>query len=385
MTPGTINLNAGTLSPTPIPVMDALTELRLRQASNPSDFVWRQTPPLIDASRQRLAQYLRCKADDLLLLENITFALNIIVDSLKLDPGGEILTTDHEYGAMLACWRRAAKRQDCTIKQVALPYLSEEPGWILEAFSRAITPGKTKVLFFSHVNCTTGLVMPAKELAEMARKRGLICIVDGAHGPGMVPIDLDSIDADFYAANCHKWMMAPCNVGFMHVAPRAKKMIEPQITSWGYEYKPEQAGEDSGFGGNRWQWSYEFHGSVDRTPQMVLPQTLDFRAELGGDDAVISRCRTLVEHARSAIGSLGLKPATPQNPQMSGAIVAFDFPPPTDRDKARGLFWDRHRIECPVTMGGGKHFLRVSCGWFNTAAEIDALASAVSAHLSDGR
>src|SRR5262249_40924466 len=159
--------------------------------------------------------------------ENITFALNIVADSLKLEPGSEILTTDHEYGAMLACWRRAARRQNCTIRQITLPYLAEEPDWILEAVSPAITPGKARVLFFSHVNCTTGLVMPAKELAEMARKRGLICMIDGAHAPGMIPIDLNSIDADFYAANCHKWMMAPCNVGFMHVAPSAKSLIEP--------------------------------------------------------------------------------------------------------------------------------------------------------------
>jgi isopenicillin-N epimerase len=227
--------------------------------------------------------------------------------------------------------------------------------------------------------------MPVKEIAQMAGKRGLISVIDGAHAPGMIPIDLSSIDADFYAANCHKWMMAPCNVGFMHVSDRARKLIEPQITSWGYEHQPEQAAESSGFGGTRWQWSYEFHGSVDRTPQMVLPQTLDFRAELGGDDAVISRCRTLVGHARSVIGSLGLKLATPQNPQLSGAIIAFDFPAPTEHAKARGLFWERHRIECPVTMGGGKHFLRVSCGWFNTRAEIDALASAITAYQSEHR
>jgi len=227
--------------------------------------------------------------------------------------------------------------------------------------------------------------MPVKEIAQIARQRGVISVIDGAHAPGMIPIDLNSIDADFYAANCHKWMMAPCNAGFMHVAARARNLIEPQITSWGYEYDPAQADENSGFGGNRWQWSFEFHGSVDRTPQMVLPHVLDFRAELGGDDAVISRYRTIVAHARSTIGSLGLKPATPQSPEMSGAIVAFDFPAPSDRDKARGLFWEQHRIECPVTMGGGRHFLRVSCAWFNTRAEIDALAAAVREQLPASR
>src|SRR5439155_13262446 len=127
LTPGTINLNSGTLSPTPLAVLEAVTRLRQRLAANPSDFLWRKTPPLINAARARLAQYVRCDPADLLLLPNITFAINIIAESLKLPEGTEILTTDHEYGAMMACWRRAAKRQKCSIRQITLPYLAEDP------------------------------------------------------------------------------------------------------------------------------------------------------------------------------------------------------------------------------------------------------------------
>jgi isopenicillin-N epimerase len=374
--PGTINLNAGTLSPTPIPVLEAVTALRQQMASNPSDFVWRQTPLLLKPARQRLAEYVRCNAEDLLLLPNITFGLNIVSSSLQIPAGAEILTTDHEYGAMMMCWRRAAERQGCTIRQVTIPYLAEEPARIVDSIAQAITPGKTRVLFFSHVNCTTGLVMPARELCELARRHGLISVIDGAHAPGMIPVDLTSIGADFYAANCHKWMMAPAAAGFLRVAPGVRSLIRPQITSWGYEYDPADESKSCSGGGSNWQWSYEFHGTVDRTPQMVLPQALDFRGDLGGDDAVASRTRALVDHARTALSNCGLSRATPQNPAMSGALVAFHFPA-CDPVKVRDQFWQKHQIECPITIAAGKHFLRVSCAWFNTRSQLNALSDAV--------
>jgi isopenicillin-N epimerase len=141
-----VNFNAGTLSPTPRPVFEAVTTLRRQQASNPSDFHWRQIPPLISRSRQRLAEYLHCRTDDLLLLPNVTFAINLVVQSLKLPAGSEILMTDHEYGAMLFCWQRQAALSNWKITQLPLPYRSEDPDEIVDAFRRAIT-NDTRVIF----------------------------------------------------------------------------------------------------------------------------------------------------------------------------------------------------------------------------------------------
>src|SRR5262245_46658346 len=135
--------------------------------------------------------------------------------------------------------------------------------------------------------------MPGAQLCKLARERGLLSVIDGAHAPGMISIDLRAIGADFYAANCHKWMMAPAGAGFMHMPRESRKLIAPPITSWGYEYDPAEAEEPSPLGGSKWQASFEFHGTSDRTPQMVLPQVLDFRAELGGDQATLARSRDL--------------------------------------------------------------------------------------------
>jgi isopenicillin-N epimerase len=377
--PGIINLNAGTLSPTPLPLLEAVNQLRLRQAGNPSDFVWRHGPPMLQAARETLARYLNCSAADLLLLPNITFAMNIAVASLalQLPSGAEILTTDHEYGAMMNCWQRAADERGWNIRRIKLPDLATDPAEIVEAFTREIADS-TAVLYFSHVNCTTGLVMPVTELAKLARERNLICVIDGAHAPGMVPVDLQAIDADYYAANCHKWMMAPSSAGFLHVAPHRRAMTRPLITSWGWGYPPEKIDQPCVFGGgSNWQMDLEFHGTVDRTPQMVLPQVLQFRREqLDGEESIRARCRSLVEHARAALSDRALTPATPADPRLSGMLLAFHVPG-CDPVKARDWLWNTHHIECPVTLGGGKHFLRVSCAWFNTEQEIDKLAAVI--------
>ena len=377
---GKVNLNAGTLSPTPLPVLAAVNRLRGQMARDPSDFLWRRTGPLIERARQRVAAYVNCDARDLLLLPNATYAINVVVNSLqsRLPRGVEILTTDHEYGSMMFLWRRAAERCGWTVRQVTLPFQAEDPEEIVEAFRGAISDA-TKVLYFSHGTTTTGLVLPARQLCALARERGLMSIVDGAHAPGMVPLDLREIGADFYAANCHKWMMAPAGAGFLHVAPQHKASLASLVTSWGFEYDRSNPEAPSVIDATCWQYDHEFHGTLDRCPQMVLPEALGFREDLGGDDAIRARVREIATYARERLAAAcGLTPVTPTNESLSGAIVAFDYPC-DDPVKVRDRLYHEHGIECPVSTANGRTFLRVSCAWFVTLEEIDRLADAVVA------
>jgi len=350
-----INLNAGTLSPTPKPVWNAVTRLRRMQAECPSDFLWRQTPRLLHRSRRALANYLHVTPDNLLLLPNVTFAMNLAITALDLPPGAEVLTTDHEYGAMMLCLRRRATERGWKLRSFKLPYTTEDPDEIVAAAKKAVRPS-TRVLFFSHVTSTTGLVLPAAQLCRLVP----VTIVDGAHAAGMIPLNLSRIGADFYGGNCHKWLTAPLGCGFLHVASRFKKTLKPLVTSWGW-------------GGADWHYEMEFHGCTDRCPQMVLPEVLACRRRLGGEAALRRRSRALVEHARERLAVLGLTPVTPRNPALSGAIIAFELPPrhPLAR---RNRLWEMYRIEAPVTGIPGRRFLRLSLAWFNTRAEIDRLA-----------
>jgi isopenicillin-N epimerase len=376
--PGSMNLNAGTLSPVPVPVFDAVTDLRRRQAAAPSDFCWRQTPPLIARARTSLANHLHCREADLLLLPNVTHAINIITRSIQLPRGSEILTTDHEYGAMLFCWQRFAQQHDVTIRHVTLPHRTEDPNQIVHAIASAISP-KTSVVFFSHCTTSTGLILPALDITRAVRERSdALVIIDGAHAPGMIPLNLDEIDADFYGANCHKWMMCPVGSGFLHVRHDRRQQIESLITSWGWDYDRAKfdAPNDWGSGSTNWHRDFEFHGTLDRTPQMAIPDALAFRDKLGGDEGVLARCRFLTDYARTKLASVGFNCISPRNPALTGSLLSFEFEC-DDPIAIRDRFWNEFHIECPVTVTPVGKFLRVSCAWFVSLSDLDQLGDAV--------
>jgi isopenicillin-N epimerase len=370
---GKVNLNAGTLSPTPLPVQRRLDELRRMMMSDPSDFCWRKTPPLLQASRQALADFLGCQADELLLLPNVTFAINLVVSSLTLPRGTEVLISDHDYGAMVTTWQRWAAVRDWNLRTLKLPFPVESAEHIVDAYRQAILPS-TRVLFLYHCTSPTGIVMPVREICALARERDVVTVVDGAHAPGMVPLDLADIGADYYGSNTHKWLMGPCPGGFLHVARRRRTDLRALVTSWGWGYQRSEAFEDSGNGGSRWQWDLEFHGTADRTPQMVLPEALAFRTALGGEAAIAASVADLMEHARHEIP---LPCRTSPDPRCRAALSVFEVPtPPTHINTVRDRLYHEFGVEAPITSADGKQFLRVSTAVFNTHKDVETLAHA---------
>lgn len=372
---GKVNLNAGTLSPTPLPVLEAVERLRREMAADPSNFLWRRLPVLIQHARQALGAFLNAPAEQLLLLPNVTHALNLAVASLDLPPGSEILMTDHEYGAMTYIWQEWAQRRGWVIREFVLPYRSEDSDEIASAFTTAVSE-HTKVLFFSHAYSPTGLVVPAAEICRAMRDRGVISVVDGAHAPGMVPVNLNAIGADFYGANCHKWMMAPLGAGFLHVAQDRRRSVQPAIVSWGWKHDRAKLYEDCVNGGSHWQWNLEFHGSTDRCPQMVVPEAIAFQEEIGMA-AIRGRVRELSDFVRNRLMNIGLREATPRHPALCGAMTAFDLPC-VDPIQLRDRLYHGHHIECPVTVAAGRTFLRISTAWFNNEEELEQLAGAIA-------
>src|SRR5262249_39111763 len=147
---------------------------------------------------------------------------------------GQVLMTDHEYGAMQWAWERAAARQGLTIRTFPLPITPSEPGEVVQAAEAAMTD-RTRLLFFSHVLSPTGMVLPARELCAAARSRGILTVVDGAHAPAFVPLNLEEIGADFYGANCHKWLLAPTGSGFLSIGRGNEDRLEPLQVSWGWK------------------------------------------------------------------------------------------------------------------------------------------------------
>src|SRR5947209_3523442 len=223
--PTIINLNTGSFGPLPTPVFERVTAIRQMLAAEPTHFFVRQLPPLLWKARERLAAYLGTVPARLVFTTNVSAAINLVASGLTLSTPGEILLTDHEYGAMHWCWERAARRQGLTLRTFPLPTMASSPGEIVEAAVRAMTP-RTRLFFFSHVLSPTGLVLPAAVLCAEARRRGIVTVVDGAHAPAMIPLDVAKVGADFYTGNCHKWMLAPTGAGFLVIGPGNEDRLE---------------------------------------------------------------------------------------------------------------------------------------------------------------
>lgn len=382
--PTVANLNTGSFGPLPRPVFERVTALRQRLAEEPMDFLLRVLPPLLWEARERLATYLGGDPRRLVFTSNVSVAVNIVAAALRLAAPGEVLLTDHEYGAMHWCWERATQRQGLTLRTFSLPVLAEDPAEIVEAFCRAMTP-RTRLLFFSHVLSPTGLVLPAREICAEARRRGIITVVDGAHAAAMVPVNLAEMRCDFYGGNCHKWLLAPTGTGFLYLGAGNEDRLTPLQVSWGWHPQSDRLDERDEFGSTPRLRALEFEGTRDCAPWLTVPTAIDFQAQIGVE-RIRGRIAELVKYVRSRIGKdVGLPIHTPANPTLHGTLTAFRLPSDTDLPTMRCQLWEQFRIEAPLIERPGQPLIRVSSHFYNTDAEIDRLAEAIPPLLQAAR
>jgi isopenicillin-N epimerase len=373
--PTVANLNTGSFGPLPGVVFDRVTELRHRLAEEPMDFLIRTVPPLLWEARERLASFLSGEAHRLILTANVTAAINIVANSLVLSSPGEILLTDHEYGAMHWCWDRAAQRQGLTLRVLKLPPFPRSAGEIADVFRRAMTD-KTRLVFFSHVLSPTGLVLPAREICEEARRRRVLTVIDGAHALAMIPLNLTELGCDFYTGNCHKWLLAPTGAGFLHLGTGNEDRLQPLQVSWGWHHKQEALDNRDEFGTTPRIRALEFEGTRDPCPWLAVPTAIDFQDSLGWS-RIRGRIAELAEFARQKLSSLGIRLATSPEPDLHGAMVAFWLPKGVKAEELRRRLWQDHRIEAPVIERPDGLLIRASCHFYTTENEIDRLATAL--------
>lgn len=380
--PQVINLNTGSYGPIPRPVWQCVTGLRQQLGQEPTDFFVRRLPSLLWQARQRFAEFLGGDPRRLVFTTNVSVAINMVASSLALAAPGEILLTDHEYGAMHWCWERAAIRMGLQFRTFPLPVTENDPGRLVEAFSRAISP-RTRLVFFSHVLSPTGLVLPAREIVAEARRRGVMTVVDGAHAVAMLPLNVEQIDADFYGGNGHKWLLAPTGTGFLYLGRHAVDRITPMQVSWGYHYDRSRADEPDDFGSTPRLRSLEHDGTRDPCPWLTVPSAIDFQERLGWE-RVRQRIADLVRYTRDRLdGRCGLTLHTPTHAALHGAMTAFRLPPSLrySWSQLRQRFWERG-LEIPIIERSDGLLLRVSTHFYTTCAEIDRLAEVLPDVLS---
>jgi isopenicillin-N epimerase len=337
--PGVTYLNHGSYGACPVPVFERYQELQRELERNPMEFLARGFDEHMEAARAALAGFVGARADDLVFMPNATAALNAVIRSLRLGPDDEVLTTRHEYGAVMRTWAFAGAR-----------VVYAEPNGVAEA----IGP-RTKVVSVSHITSPTALVLPVEEICAAARAAGALGIVDGAHAPGHVPLDLDQLGADIYAGNCHKWLSAPKGAGFLWARPEHQGWIEPLIVSWGY-------GDGASFAARHgWQ------GTRDPAAALTVPAAIEAHAVLD-----LERCRRLAASFHDRLPPVGSTPA----PQMWSSELT-----PGNAEELQRRLRGEHRIEVPVFEWEGRRLLRVSIAPYNEAADVERLIEALAATL----
>jgi isopenicillin-N epimerase len=286
--PSVAFLNHGSYGACPRPVMDDYRHWQEALERQPVVFM---EPSHLAARfaevRHALGAELGALPDDLVWVTNATAGLNIVARSLDLRPGDEVLTTDHEYAALTRTWAFVAARTGAVIRPVSVPLPISAPGFT-EALREAMT-GRTRVLFLSHVTSATALVFPLEAIVAEARARGIVTVIDGAHAPGQIALDLAALGADYYVGNCHKWLMAPKGTAFLHARAEAQAALVPALISHGWT----EAREDPGpFGGTAFQDAFQFQGTRDPAAWLAVPAALRFRADHDWP-AVAARCHNL--------------------------------------------------------------------------------------------
>ena len=352
-------LNHGSFGACPRPVLERCREWQLELEREPVDFITRRLPSLLDVARTRLAEYVGAAAEDLAFVTNATTGVNLAARSLDLRPGDEVLTTDLEYGACDLAWEWVCRRTGARYVRAEIPLPSSGPAEVVAAlFSRL--GDRTRAVFVSHVTSGTALVLPAAEIVAEARAAGLTTIVDGAHAPAHVPVDMDSLGADFYSGNCHKWLTAPKGAGFLHVRPEHQEHVDGPIVSWGYRE------------GRTFQERVELQGTRDAAAWLSVPDAIDFQATRDWD-GVRARCRLLALDARDSLcDRLGTERLAPN--EMLGQMATVRL-----RESDPGLsdrLFAEHRIEIPV-VGKRDDHIRLSVAAYTTVEDLDRLLSAL--------
>jgi len=374
-------LNHGSFGACPKPVLAVQQELRARIEREPVLFLARELETRLDEVRAVLAPFLGVQAEDVVPVANATTGVNAVLRSLDLQAGDEILLTNQGYNACRNAAEFVAERCGARVVVARVPFPLRSQDEVLEAVLAAVTP-RTRLALLDHVTSPTGLVFPIAELVSGLRGRGVETLVDGAHAPGMLPLDLGALDPAYYTGNLHKWVCAPKGAAFLYVRRELQRSVRPPVLSHGANSpRTDRA---------RFRLEFDFTGTDDPTPFLCVPECLRFLGGLfpGGWEELRRRNHELVLHGRSLLCE-ALDAPSPAPESMLGSLATVPLPDgkPSARPDAfaidplqRALF-EQHRIEVPVFTWPTppRRHVRISAQAYNEPAEYAALAQALRA------
>ena len=363
-------LNHGSYGACPNPVFEDYQKWQVMIEQHPVKFMQDDIYQYLDESRSSLGNYINCNKNDLIYVPNPTHAVANIINNVNLDIGDEVLSTDLEYGSCDRMWFYEAEQKGFVYNRskVSLPIIDKES--FCNDFWKNATE-KTKYIFISQITSSTGMILPIPEIVLEAKSRGIKTIIDGAHVPAHIDLDINDLDPDYYVGACHKWLCCPKGVSFLYVKKDQQENIQPQIMSWGWgeeyeEFKDSTQLKSSSRFINIFQWQ----GTRDMSAFLTVPKAIEFQEKYDWD-SVRNRCKKMIIDARNQISTVTNLPKICPDDWL-GQMASFLFPADDVAELKKSLYND-YQIEIPAMSYNGYSALRISIQGYNSEDEVDYL------------
>ena len=363
-------LNHGSYGACPSPVFEDYQKWQVMIEQHPVKFMQDDIYQYLDESRSSLGNYINCNKNDLIYVPNPTHAVANIINNVNLDIGDEVLSTDLEYGSCDRMWFYEAEQKGFVYNRskVSLPIIDKES--FCNDFWKNATE-KTKYIFISQITSSTGMILPIPEIVLEAKSRGIKTIIDGAHVPAHIDLDINNLDPDYYVGACHKWLCCPKGVSFLYVKKDQQENIQPQIMSWGWgeeyeEFKDSTQLKSSSRFINIFQWQ----GTRDMSAFLTVPKAIEFQEKYDWD-SVRNRCKKMIIDARNQISTVTNLPKICPDDWL-GQMASFLFPADDVAELKKSLYND-YQIEIPAMSYNGYSALRISIQGYNSEDEVDYL------------
>lgn len=356
-------LNHGSFGACPKDVFYTYQQWQRELETQPVEFLIRKSTNLLQNAREKLAEFLNASKNNIAFVQNTTIGVNAVVDSLNLTTGDEVLTTNLEYGACDRAWQFSANKFGYDYKklEVNLPVLDKTE--IVKLFEQGINKN-TKVIFLSHITSSTALILPVQEICKLAKQKGIITVIDGAHAPGQLDLNLDQLGADIYIGNCHKWLLSPKSAAFIYCKPELQTLIKPSVVSWGnlWEYPNK----------NQFIADFEMQGTRDYSAFLSVPAAIDFWKQNVEHILFDFAKKQIKKNSVNLTKLLGTKPIT-NDLDMFRLMYAHPLPNGIDPIELKNKLYDKFKIEIPITRHKNLNLIRLSFQIYNSEQEYDFL------------
>ena len=368
-------LNHGSYGACPLPVFENYQKWQELMERDPVKFMTKDVYKHLKISRNELSKFVNCDKDDIVYFPNPTHAVANIISNISIKPGDQVLTTNLEYGSCDRMWFFHANQNQYEYKQSEIKLPIEDDDSFLDNFWK-YSNSNTKYIFISHITSGTGMILPIEKIMTEAKKRGIRTIIDGAHVPGHIDLDIKKLDPDYYVGACHKWLCSPKGVSFLYIKRELQDEIQPYLKSWGWgEEFPEFKNSTEKKTNSRFQNIFQWQGTRDMSAFICVPAAIEFQ-KLYKWAEIRDRCNKMIIDARNRITEITKIPKICPDEYL-GQMTTIIFPF-NDHIKLKETLYNDYNIEIPTYTKDGYTAFRISLQGYNNQKDVDILIDALS-------